>query len=106
MSHAHNCLLRDLNAIIFQTPHIPSAGSPDYNESNVWDLLIYIQTWVKTVNHYYDVEEMVMFFEIQKMIGDEGLFSKTVHQYYEFHDKLIDLFRIVEKMQTDLARYS
>ena len=106
MSHAHNCLLRGLNAIMLQAPYIPSAGSPGYDESDVRDLLICIQTWVKTVHHHHDVEERVMFPEIQKMTGDEGLFSGAVHQHHEFHDGLVELLRIVEEMQTDLARYS
>lgn len=106
MSHAHNCLLRGLNAIMLQAPHIPSAGSPGYNESDVRDLLIYIQAWVKTVNHHHDVEETVMFTEIEKMAGGEGVFSGAVHQHHKFHDGLVDLLRVVEKMQTDLASYS
>lgn len=106
MAHAHNCLLRGLNAIMLQALHIPSAGSPGYNESDVRDLLIYIQTWVKTVHHHHDVEESVMFPEIEKMAGDVGLFSGAVHQHHEFHDGLADLLRLAKEMQTDPAKYS
>ena len=106
MSHAHNCLLRGLNAIMLQAPHIPSTGSPGYNESDVRDLLIYIQAWVKTVNHHHEVEETVMFPEIEKMAGGEGVFSGAVHQHHKFHDGLVELLRVVEEMQTDLAKYS
>ena len=91
---------------MLQAPHIPSAGSPGYDDSDVRDLLIYIQAWVKTVNHHHDVEETVMFPEIEKMAGGEGLFSGAVHQHHKFHDGLIDLLRVVEEMQTHLASYS
>ena len=106
MSHAHNCLLRGLNAIMIQAPHIPSAGSPGYNESDVCDLLIYIQAWVKTVNHHHDVEERIMFPSVEKMTGIEGLLSGALHQHHEFHDGLNDLLRLAEGMQIAPAKYS
>lgn len=31
MAHSHNCLLRGLNAILQQGPHIPSSSQPGYN---------------------------------------------------------------------------
>lgn len=91
---------------MLQAPHIPSAGSPGYNESDVRDLLIYIQAWVKTVNHHHDVEESVMFPEIEKMAGGEEVFSGAVHQHHEFHDGLVTLLRVADEMQTDLELYS
>lgn len=106
MFHVHDCFLRGLNAIILQAPHTPSAGLPGYNESDVRDLLTYIRTWAKAVHHHHDVEEAVMFPKIHKMAGDEGLFSGAVHQHHDFHYGLVELTRVVEEMQTDLARYS
>ena len=108
MSHAHNCLLRGLNAIMLQAPHIPSYGSPGHNPSDVRDLLTYIRTWVKTVDHHHHVEETVMFPEIEAMAGDEGegLFSGALHQHREFHDGLDELLRVAKSMQADPSKYS
>ncbi|CAD6577455.1 MAG: hypothetical protein ASARMPRED_008287 [Alectoria sarmentosa] len=108
MSHAHNCLLRGLNVIMLRAPHIPSYGSPSHNSSDVRDLLTYIRTCVKTVDHPHHVEETVMFPKIEAMAGDEGegLFSGALHQYREFHDGLDELLRVAKSLQADPSKSS
>ena len=91
MAYSHNCLLRGLNAIVLQAPHVPSSQQPGYKAQDVKDLLFFIESWVKTVDHHHHTEETVMFPEIEKMAGQPGLLSGPQHQHEEFHDGLMQL---------------
>ncbi|TAQ83098.1 hypothetical protein B7494_g8580 [Chlorociboria aeruginascens] len=91
MAYSHNCLLRGLNAIVQQAPHVPDASKPGYKAKDVRDLLTYINSWTQTVDHHHATEETVMFPLIEKLAGVPGLMSGPVHQHEEFHGGLIKL---------------
>jgi hemerythrin-like domain-containing protein len=91
MAYSHNCLLRGLNAIIQQAPHIPSSSTPDSNPQDVKDLLFYVESWTKTVDHHHHTEEFTMFPLIEKLANQPGLMSNPKHQHEEFHDGLVKL---------------
>ena len=73
MAHSHNCLLRGLNAICLQAPHVPEPGQPRCSSQDVRDLLYYVAYWVKTVEWHYHTEETVMFPGIEEFAGEPGL---------------------------------
>ncbi|CAD6585711.1 MAG: hypothetical protein ASARMPREDX12_002099 [Alectoria sarmentosa] len=83
---------------------------PGYNPSDVRDLLTYIRTCLKTVDHHHHVEleETVMFPKIEAMAGDEGegLFSGALHQHRQFHDGLDELLRVAESLRAGPSKYS
>jgi len=91
MAYSHNCLIRGLNAIIQQAPHIPSFSSPGYRPQDVRDLLFYVESWTKTVDHHHDTEETTMFPLIEKQANQAGLMSGPKHQHEAFHDALVKL---------------
>jgi hypothetical protein len=80
MSHAHNTIIRGLNAIIQQAPHV---GPEDAK-----DLLFYVKAWTKMINHHHDVEETFIFPELEAFSGVQGLMDDPKHQHSLFHDTL------------------
>jgi hemerythrin-like domain-containing protein len=105
MAHSHNCLLRGLNAVPQQGPHIPSSSQPGYNPQDVKDLLFYVEAWTKTVDHHHDTEESTMFPAIENLAGIPGLMSGPKHQHEEFHSGLVQLQSYSVKMKDQLQEY-
>ncbi|KAI9705374.1 MAG: hypothetical protein M1820_005204 [Bogoriella megaspora] len=93
MAYSHNCLLRGLNAIILQAPHVPSSESPDYSERDVRDLLYYVASWVKTVEWHHHTEETIMFPGIEEFAQEPGLLQGPKSQHEEFTPGLENLLR-------------
>jgi hemerythrin-like domain-containing protein len=91
MAYSHNCLLRGLNAIVQQAPHVPDISQPGYMVQDVKDLLFYVHSWTKTVDHHHYTEETTMFPLIEKLAGKPGLMSGPHQQHEEFHDGLVTL---------------
>jgi hemerythrin-like domain-containing protein len=106
MAHSHNCLLRGLNAILQQGPHIPSSSQPGCKPQDVKDLLFYVEAWTKTVDHHHDTEESTMFPAIEKLAGQPGLMSGPKHQHEEFHSGLVALQDYAVKMKDVVEEYS
>lgn len=88
MAHAHNSLIRGLNAILQQAPHVPAAGEEGYVAQDVRDLLSYVRSWVLTVNHHHWVEEEHMFPKLDAYTGRPGLMDGPRNQHELFHDGL------------------
>ncbi|KAH6688403.1 hypothetical protein F5X68DRAFT_79785 [Plectosphaerella plurivora] len=80
MALAHNTIIRGLNAIILQAPHV---GPQDAK-----DLLFYVHSWTKMINHHHDVEEAHIFPELEAFTGIKGLMDDPKHQHSLFHDQL------------------
>lgn len=105
MAYSHNCLLRGLNAIILQAPHIAPAGSPGYAEQDVRDLLFYVAAWVKTVEHHHHTEETCLFPEIEAFTGRPGLLNGPKGQHEEFRSGLERLLRYVQETRPEDYRW-
>lgn len=88
MAHAHNCLLRGLNSIVLQAPHVPDASKPDYNARDVKDLLKYTEAWVSTVDHHHHTEETCTFPMMAELAKEPDLMKTSQHQHAEFHSGL------------------
>lgn len=85
MAHAHNVIIRGLNSILQQAPYVPSSSNQGYNADDVKDLLFYVHSWVKMVNHHHWVEESFIFPEMEKFSGRPGLMDGPRHQHELFH---------------------
>jgi hemerythrin-like domain-containing protein len=105
MAHSHNCLLRGLNAILQQGPHIPSSAQANHNTQDVKDLLFYVEAWTKTVEHHHRTEETTMFPAIEKLAGIPGLMSGPMHQHEAFHSGLVELQEYAVRMQGKVQEY-
>jgi hemerythrin-like domain-containing protein len=96
MALSHNVLIRGLNAILQQAPHVRQAGSPDFRRQDVADLLYYVESWVRTVHMHHDTEEECMFPAIERETGTKGLFDHAEQQHAVFTpgmDKLLTYVR-------------
>ncbi|KAF2164693.1 hypothetical protein M409DRAFT_25086 [Zasmidium cellare ATCC 36951] len=76
MALAHNGLIRGLNAIYIQAPHIPKDA--------IQDFLTYCQCWCETMHHHHDGEEENFFPNIERITGVKGLMERNVQQHRAF----------------------
>jgi hemerythrin-like domain-containing protein len=65
MANAHNALIRGLNAIYLQCPHV-------HEEQDIADFALYIKTWGDTVHHHHETEEKFLFPELERIAKAEG----------------------------------
>jgi len=105
MTHAHNLLLRGLNAIIQQGPHVPDSTSPNYREKDVRDFLTYVHIWIETVHHHHWVEETYIFPEMEKSSGKPGLMDEPQHQHELFQEGLNSLKEYTSSTKPDEYRW-
>jgi hemerythrin-like domain-containing protein len=79
MSLAHNGIIRGLNSIYLQAPHLPPK-----DVAIVRDFLTYCQCWSESMHHHHDAEEKVFFPEIESISGIKGLMAHNVEQHRAF----------------------
>ncbi|KAF2480930.1 hypothetical protein BDY17DRAFT_202700 [Neohortaea acidophila] len=106
MTHAHNAVIRGLNAIVQQAPHVPDATDKAYNERDVKDLLFYVKSWTKMVNHHHWVEESFIFPEIEKIPGCSGMTKDPRHQHDLFHPGMDRLLAYAESTKPAEYRWN
>lgn len=106
MTHTHNVIIRGLNSIIQQAPLVPDATKNDYKEQDVKDLLFYVKSWTKMVNHHHWVEESFIFPEIEKFTGRPGMMEGPRDQHDLFHPGMDRLLAYAEATKPDAYRWS
>ncbi|KAF2871449.1 hypothetical protein BDV95DRAFT_572048 [Massariosphaeria phaeospora] len=79
MSLAHNGIIRGLNSIFLQAPHIPRNDA-----TIVRDFLIYCQCWCESMHHHHDAEETEFFPNIERITKVQGLMERNVDQHRAF----------------------
>lgn len=89
MANSHNVIIRGLNAIIQQAPFVSTSNG--YTAKDVKDLLFYVHSWVKMVNHHHWVEESFIFPEIERFSRKAGLMNDPKHQHELFHEGMEQL---------------
>ncbi|KAJ4373046.1 hypothetical protein N0V83_003337 [Neocucurbitaria cava] len=87
MANVHNILLRSLNSIYLQCPHISTTNN---STDDVADLMTYITAWTDAVHHHHSLEETLFFpcvEELAKEVGlESGLMGRNVEQHHLFED--------------------
>ena len=73
----HNSMIRGLNSIYVQAPHVLPADHADFIE--------YSRCWAELVIGHHDVEETVFFPNIEKSIGIKGLMDANIEQHRMFY---------------------
>lgn len=96
MADAHNAQLRGLNSIIQQAPHVPEFSSPDFCAQDVRDLLFYVATWVKAMEHHHHMEETVVFPGVDALAGQPGFMDGPRDQHAEFNGGLHELLEYAQ----------
>ncbi|ORX91751.1 hypothetical protein BCR34DRAFT_629559 [Clohesyomyces aquaticus] len=87
MAFAHNVMLRSLNAIYLQPPHIPDA--------DIADVLFFVSSYCAWLLHHNDIEEEAMFPAFEAVPGVKPL-QYNLDQYRIFSDGLVTLKKNAE----------
>ncbi|KAK4120480.1 hypothetical protein N657DRAFT_692966 [Parathielavia appendiculata] len=78
MVHVHNMMIRGLNSIYLQAPHIKSADEKGFCK--------YILLWHELLHGHHSGEEALFFPEVEKLTGVKGIMETNVEQHKAFHD--------------------
>lgn len=79
MALAHNGILRGLNSIYLQAPHIPRE-----DVGAIRDFLTYCQCWCESMHHHHDAEEQVFFPSIELISDVPGIMERNIDQHRAF----------------------
>ena len=80
MALVHNMIIRGLNSIYLQAPHIKPADERSFGR--------YMVNWHSLVHSHHDGEEVMFFPAIHRLTGVEGLMCANIEQHKLFHDGL------------------
>lgn len=80
MTLIHNCLIRALNSIYIQAPHIPITEFPNF--------ISYCLATYQGLCKHHDSEETILFPAIEKLTGTTGLTTENVQGHRDFKEKL------------------
>jgi hypothetical protein len=79
MSLAHNGIIRGLNSLYLQAPHLPQ-----HDVATARDFLTYCQCWSESMHHHHDAEEEIFFPAIESITGVAGLMEQNIEQHRAF----------------------
>jgi hypothetical protein len=97
MAFAHNAMLRGLNAIYLQAPHIPKSEIPDF--------LFFVASYTAWVMHHHKMEEEKMFPCFQSVPEVRpGSLEPNIDQHHTFSEGLASLNTYATTMS--VANYS
>ncbi|KAK1671153.1 hemerythrin HHE cation binding domain-containing protein [Colletotrichum godetiae] len=88
MALVHNMIIRGLNSIYLQAPHVKASESKAF--------LHYILAWYSLLHVHHSGEEEQFFPAIDKLSGQKGLMDGNVAQHKEFHDTLANFKAYVD----------
>ncbi|KAE9971842.1 hypothetical protein EG328_004520 [Venturia inaequalis] len=77
MSLLHNCILRVLNAIYNQAPHVKS-------KKDIKAFLRLIRLWHDELEHHHRIEEQFFFPKIEEITGVVNFMSQSIDQHQSF----------------------
>ncbi|KAI0102840.1 hypothetical protein GGR51DRAFT_526386 [Nemania sp. FL0031] len=96
MAFAHNAMIRGLNAIYLQAPHVTKKDASDF--------LFFVATWSAWILHHHDLEETSMFPKLEAVPGiKQGQLSRNTNQHELFVGGLKSLNQYATK--TTAAAY-
>ncbi|KAH5707318.1 hypothetical protein HBI81_243640 [Parastagonospora nodorum] len=79
MALAHNGMIRGLNSIYLQAPHIPH----NYTSAQR-DFLMYCECWCESMHHHHGAEEAEFFPSLEKIAAQPELMAQIVDQHRAF----------------------
>ncbi|RPB03030.1 hypothetical protein L873DRAFT_1801107 [Choiromyces venosus 120613-1] len=78
MTLIHNVIIRGMNSIYLQAPHVPV--------QDVHPFIGYCKAWSEFLHAHHDGEEAISFPSIEKAVGVPGLMQLNISQHQQFHD--------------------
>lgn len=97
MACVHNVVLRGLNAIYLQAPHV--------QPEDVKSFCAFIGHWHSIISLHHAGEEEEGFPMIEKMAGEEGIMDVHVEQHHTFLPRLDDLGEYAEDCAAGREKY-
>ena len=98
MAHVHNMLIRGLNSIYLQAPHIKPADEKPFCK--------YIMGWYDLLHIHHDGEEAMFFPIVEKMTDTKGIMDTNIDQHKAFHDGVDELKGYAQGVIAERGRYS
>jgi hypothetical protein len=87
MALVHNIMIRGLNAIYLQAPHM--------RPSNAKPFCRFAVRWNTVLNLHHAGEEEDLFPDIEEMAGEKGIMDTNVEQHHAFHEGLAEFHAYV-----------
>jgi hemerythrin-like domain-containing protein len=81
MAHIHNLMIRAMNTIHHQAPHV-------HQPADIKDLLSYGYMTVNMIEHHHHAEEENLFPDVEEYSGKKGLMEGNKNQHHEFYPGL------------------
>lgn len=91
MAHLHNCIIIGINCIYLQAAHVKAT-------EDVKDFLFFVKAWCSFVKHHHDVEEELVFPQLESFTDKPGCMSANVAQHAIFEPGLHELADYSEKI--------
>jgi len=98
MAMVHNSMIRGLNSIYLQAPHVLPADYKDFIE--------YSRCWAELVTEHHSGEEVVFFPNIEKATGETGLMAANVEQHHVFHEGLLNFTAYLDTCAASPSTFS
>ncbi|KAK4445921.1 hypothetical protein QBC34DRAFT_412474 [Podospora aff. communis PSN243] len=98
MALVHNALLRGLNSIYLQAPHIVPADEKSF--------ITYIRGWYHTLHTHHKGEESDMFPAIEELAGEPGIMATNREQHHAFEDAVDSLKKYIDAVDQGKEKYS
>jgi hemerythrin-like domain-containing protein len=76
MALSHNVIIRGLNSIYRQAPHVKPEDHADF--------IAYSKCWFEVLDAHHTSEETSLFPEIEAKTGEKGIMKKNVEQHRSF----------------------
>jgi hypothetical protein len=97
MACVHNLMVRNLNAIYLQAPHILPADEHNF--------LNFARIWYELLHTHHTGEEEGFFPMIEALAGEKGMMEGNVEQHHAFHDPLTAFHEYVEACYAGKDKY-
>jgi hemerythrin-like domain-containing protein len=98
MVHVHNMIIRGLNSIYLQAPHIKPADEKAFCK--------YMLTWHTLLHAHHDGEEEMLFPFLEKATGVKGIMDANLNQHKAFHEHLDSLKNYAEAVLGGTEKFS
>ncbi|KAL1838506.1 hypothetical protein VTJ49DRAFT_2613 [Mycothermus thermophilus] len=98
MVHVHNMIIRGLNSIYLQAPHIKTADEKAFCR--------YILGWHTLLHEHHDGEEEMLFPYVEKATGVKGIMEANISQHKDFHESLDAVKNYAEAVLSGTEKHS
>ncbi|KAI1360613.1 hemerythrin HHE cation binding domain-containing protein [Xylaria arbuscula] len=98
MALAHNLMIRALNAMYLQAPHVQSQQEKPF--------LQFAELWYRVVEHHHRTEEEIFFPMLEEMTGEKGVMQENSKQHDAFQAGLGTFISYVRQCISQEKGYS